>query len=167
MENLLTSLENFRTNIVHMVTNITWRESGKAEIVLLIVIWYAVIFFLLIRIHRKLLKKHKKIYENIVALYDTIRYQVARAQYGNEAIQTSKWIDTIIHSDHKNYLANAAGIKQTLLDIEQKFGQQIITADQWKTIAKQTKKKHTTNIFVQLIGWCITGITVGIYKLFW
>lgn len=167
MENLLTSLENFRASIVHIMANISGRENTQAEILLLIILWYIVVFFLLIGIHRKLLRKHKKIHENIVTLYDTIRYQVAKAQYGNEAIQNSNGIKSIITSDHKNYLTNAATIKQELLTIEQTLGQQIITQDQRKIINKQTKKKHSVNIFVQVIGRFITVITVGIYKLFW
>lgn len=149
------------------MSNVSGRENAQAEILLLAILWYIVLLVLLMGIHRKLLKKHKRTHENIVALYDTIRYQVARAQYGNEAIQNNKWIDAILTSDHKNYLANATTIQQEILDIEQKLGQQIITDDQRKTINKQTKKKHSVNIFVQLIGWCITGITLGIYKLFW
>ena len=164
---MFTNLENFRANIVHIMTNITWRESNESEIVLLAILWYIVILLLLIRIHRKLLRKHKKIHENIVALYDTIRYQVARAQYGNETIQANKWIDIILTSDHKNYLANAKTIKQEIIDIEQKLGQQIITDNQRKIITKQSKKKHWVSTFVQLIGRGITVITVGIYKLFW
>lgn len=167
MEKLLTNLEKFRKSIVHIITNITWRESGKAEIILLAILWYIVVILLLVRIHRKLLRKHKKIHENIVMLYDTIRYQVARTQYGNEAIQANKWINTILTADHKNYLANAATIKQEIIDIEQKLGQQIITDNQRKIITKQSKKKHWVSTFVQLIGRGITVITVGIYKLFW
>ena len=167
MENVLTSLENFRASIVHIMANISGRENSQAEILLLVILWYIVLLVLLMGIHRKLLKKHKKIHENIVILYDTIRYQVARAQYGNEAIQANKWIDTILTSDHKNYLANATTIKQEILDIEQKLGQHIVTNDQRKVIKKQSKKKHSVNTFVQLIGWFVTGITVGIYKLFW
>ena len=118
-------------------------------------------------IHRKLLKKHKRIHENVVALYDTIRYQVARAQYSNPAIQENKWINIIIEADHKNYPAHAAAIKEELLSIEQKLGQQIISADQWITLQKQTKKKNRLNRGIQFIGRIITVLTVGIYNVFW
>jgi hypothetical protein len=118
-------------------------------------------------IHRKLLRKHKRTHENLVLSYDTIRYQVARAQYGNPAIQDSKGIKVVMESEHENYLANAKAIKEEIFSIEQKLGQKIISDDQWNAITKQTKKKRLLMVFVQLIGRLITLLTVGIYKLFW
>lgn len=97
---------------------------------------------MLLFIHSKLIKKHKRTHENLVTLYDTIRYQVAKAQYGNASIQDSKGIQVVMESEHKNYLANAQAIKEEILSIEQKLGQQIVSEDQWKTISKQTKKKR-------------------------
>jgi hypothetical protein len=152
---------------VHIMANVSWRGETEAELLLLAILWYIVFILLLMAIHRKLLKKHKRIHEHVVALYDTVRYQVAKAQYGNPAIQESKWINIIIEADHKNYPAHAAAIKEELLSIEQKLWQQIISTDQWTTIQKQTKKKNRLNIWIQLIGRITTVLTVGIYKVFW
>lgn len=118
-------------------------------------------------IHRKLLKRQKKINKNLVILYDTIRYQVAKAQYNNPVIQDSKGIKVVIESEHENYLKNTKIIKEEIFAIEQKLGQQIITTDQRKLITKQSKKKNNVTIFVQLIGRLTTVLTLGIYKLFW
>ena len=52
-------------------------------------------------------------------MYDTLRYQIAKAQYENPAIQNNKGIKITIEADHKNYPANAAEIKQEILSIEQ------------------------------------------------
>ena len=76
---------------------------------------------LLMLIHRRLLRKSKKTQENLVLLYDTIRYQVARAQYGNPSIQDSKGIRVVFESEHENYSANAKAIKEEILSIEQKL----------------------------------------------
>ena len=84
-------------------------------------------------------------------MYDTLRYQVAKAQYGNPAIQDSKGIKVVFESAHENYLTNTKAIKQEILSIEQKFGQQIISADQRIMISKQTKKKHRVLFFMQII----------------
>lgn len=111
-------------------------------------------------IHRKLLRKQKKIHENLVLLYDTIRYQVARAQYGNPIIQDNKGIKVVIEADHKSYLTQAKGIKEEILSLEQKLRQQIISADQRNVINRQAKKKNNVTIFVQLIGRLTTVLTV-------
>lgn len=69
-------------------------------------------------------------------------------------------------ASHKTYLANATAIKQEILSIEQKNGQEIISADQRSMIHKQTHKKNILMIGVQIIGRISTLLTVGIYKLF-
>ena len=118
-------------------------------------------------IHRKLLRRHKRIHENLVLLYDMLRYQIAKAQYGNPASQEIKGIKVVMESEHENYLANAKAIKQEILSIEQSLGQQIVSADQRNMINKQTKKKSTAKAFMEIIGRLTTLLTVGIYKLFW
>ena len=100
-------------------------------------------------------------------MYDTIRYQVAHTQYGNPSIQESKGIKVMIDTEHKNYLANSEAIKQEILSMEQTLGQQIISSDQWNIVNKQTKKKKSVKIVLEIIGRFTTVITVGIYKLFW
>jgi len=167
MENIVAELNIFRWKVVHIMANVSWRAEPEAELLLLVILWYIVLILLLMFIHRKLLRKHKKTHENLVLLYDTIRYQVARAQYGNPASQESKWIKVVMESEHENYLANVAAIKNEILSIEQNLGQQIISADQRTMINKQTKKKKTLMFFVQFIWRLTTLLTAGIYKLFW
>jgi len=111
-------------------------------------------------IHRKLLRRQKRIHENLVLLYDTLRYQVARAQYSNPIIQDNKGIKVVIESEYENYLVNAKVIGEEIASIEQKLGQQIITTDQRSLIKKQSKKKNNVTIFVQLIGRLTTLLTV-------
>ena len=164
---IVAQLDSFRAKIVHIMANVSGRAEPEAEIVLLVILWYIVCILLLMFIHRKLLKRQKKIHENLVSLYDTIRYQVAKAQYSNPVIQDSKWIKVVIESEHESYLKNAKIIKEEILSIEQKLGQQIITTDQRNIITKQSKKKNTVTMFVQLIGRLTTVLTVGIYKVFW
>jgi len=149
------------------MANVSGRTEAKAEILLLAILGYIVLILLLMFIHRKLLRRYKRIHENLVLLYDTIRYQVAKAQYGNPSIQDSKGIKVVFESAHDNYLTSNAIIKQEILSMEQKLGQQIVSTDQWKVITKQTKKKKIAKIFVQIIGRFTTLLTVGIYKLFW
>lgn len=157
----------FRGKIVHIMANISgWTES-KAEILLLVILWYIVLVFLLLLIHRRILRKHKKINENLVFLYDAIRYQVAKVQYGNPAAQDSKWIKVVMESEHESYLANAKTIREEIFSIEQKLGQKIVSDDQRKAIAKQTKKKSWAKTFMEIIGRFTTLITAGVYKLFW
>jgi len=167
MENIVAQLNSFRVKIVHIMANVSGRAEPEAEILLLVILWYIVFILLLMFIHRKLLRKQKNIHENLVLLYDTIWYQVARAQYGNPIIQDNKWIKVVIEADHENYLTQAKAIREEILSLEQKFGQQIITTDQRNIIVKETKKKNNVTIFVQLIGRLTTLLTVWIYKLFW
>lgn len=167
METVVAQLDIFRGKIIHIMTNISWRTEAKAEIITVAILWYIVLLLVLLYIHRKLLKRQKKLHEHLVLLYDTIRYQVAKAQYSNPAIQDNKGIKIVIESEHENYPANAKAIKEEILSIEQKLWQQIISTEQRKVINKQTKKKHNVSIFVQLIGRCTTLITAGFYKLFW
>ena len=167
LQSTFTRFQNAGIRILHIFVNITGLSPELAEIVLLVILGYIVLILLLISIHRKLLKKQKKIQENLVLLYDTIRYQVAKAQYGNPTIQDTKGVNVAIEAEHKNYPANHEAIKQEILSIEQKFGQQIISTDQWNIISKQTKKKKSVNICVQIIGRLTTVLMVGIYKLFW
>jgi len=165
--NIVTQLGIFRGKIVHIMANVSGRTEPKAEILLLAILWYIVLIFLLLFIHRRILRKHKKIHENLVFLYDTIRYQIAKAQYGNPAAQDSKGIKIVMESEHENYLANAKAIKEEIASIEQKLGQKIVSDDQRAAIAKQTKKKWWTKAFMEIIGRFTTLITAGIYKLFW
>lgn len=83
-------LNIFRSKVVHIMANVSGRAEPEAEILLLIILGYIVLIVLLISIHRGLLKKQKKMHENLVFLYDTIRYQIAKAQYGNPSIQDGK-----------------------------------------------------------------------------
>ena len=136
------SLNLFRNKIVHIMANISGRAEPKAEIFLLVILGYIVMICLLAFIHRKIIKKHKRIHENLIFLYDTIRYQVAKIQHNNPAIQDTKSIKIVIEAEHKNYLTNAKAIREEILSIEQKLGQQIVSDNQWKVIIKQTKKKH-------------------------
>lgn len=166
MENILTSLNTFRDRIVHIMANVSWMAEPQAEILLLAILWYIVVLLLLLFIHRKLIRKHKKIHEKLVFLYDTIRYQLAKVQMGNPAIQDAKGIKVMMESEHKNYLANAKAIREEIVSIEQRLWQKIISDDQRKTIHKQTKKKAWAKAFMELIGRFTTLITAGIYKLF-
>lgn len=83
-------LNIFRDRIIHIMANVSGRAEPQAEILLLIILGYIVLIILLMSIHRGFLKKQKKIHENLVLLYDTVRYQVAKAQYGNPSIQDGK-----------------------------------------------------------------------------
>lgn len=143
-----------------------WTES-QAEMLILVILGYSILILLLIAIHRTGLRKYKKIHENLVLSYDTIRYKVARAQYGNSALQDNKGISVASEADHKDYLANTKAIKQEILSIEQKLGQEIISTEQWITIEQQAKKKNKLMTCIQIIGRITTILTVGIYKLFW
>lgn len=167
MQNILENLNIFRGWIVHMMANASWRAEPQAEIVLVVSTWYIVVIFLLMFIHSKLLSKQKHVHENLVLLYDTIRYQVARAQYGNPIIQDNKGINLVIQEDHKNYLKNATTIQEEILSIEQKLWQQIITTNQREIIKQETNKKNRLTILVKIIGRITTILTVGIYRLFW
>lgn len=96
---------------------------------------------LLLFIHRRLIKRHRRMHENLVLAYDTIRYQLAKAQYANSSIQDAKGIKIVFESEHDNYLANAKAIKDEIASIEQRLGQKIVADDQRNMITKQTKKK--------------------------
>jgi hypothetical protein len=121
----------------------------------------------IIIIHRVLVKKQKNIHEQLVTSYDTIRYQIAKAQYENQSIQDKKGIHIIMEADRKNYPANALAIKKEILSIEQKLGKQIISTNERVIIQSQRNKKRIFTICVQIIGSIITILTIGMYKLFW
>ncbi len=167
MQPIISQLNIFRTKIVHIMANVSWRAEPEAEMLLLVILWYIVLILLLISIHRKLLRTHRRTHENLIASYDMLRYQVAKAQYENPSIQDGAGIKTVIDAEHKSYLANSAAIKTEIQSIEQTLGQWIIAPEQRIKIQRQTKKKHRLFIFNQLIGRLITLLTVGIYKLFW
>ncbi len=166
MQNIVEKLNSFRNEIVHIMANVSGQTEPQAEIILLIILGYIILIIILISIHRRLIKRQIKIHENLVLSYDMIRYQVAKAQYGNPAIQDNGWIKVVIDSEHENYLANFRAIKEEVLSIEQKLWQQIVSWEQRKSISSKTKKKGITTFFAQLIGIFITVITLGIYKLF-
>ena len=160
------NLNAFRGNIVHIIANISGRTEAKAGMILMGILGYIIGILVLIIIHRKITKRHKKIYENLTYLYDMIRYQVTRAQAGNPSIQDNKGIKVVVDVEHQNYLANSIAIKEEISSIEQKIGQQIVSAEQRTVLATQTKKKRVLMLFVQLLWRIITVLTVGIYKLF-
>ncbi len=164
---IVDNLSIFRGKIVHIMANVSGMAEPQAEILLLAILWYIVVLLLLLFIHRRLIRKHRKINENLIFLYDMIRYQLAKTQYSNPAIQGVKGIKVVIESEHENYLANAKAIKEEIISIEQKLGQKIVSDDQRNTIHKQTKKKAGAKIGMEIIGRFTTLITAGIYKLFW
>jgi len=164
---IVEGLNSFRWTSVHMIANTGGRTEPQTATWIVIMLWYGGVLILLIYIHRKILQKQKKIHEHLVFLYDTIRYQVAKAQYGTNTIPEGKGIKIAMEADHKNYPANAATIKQEIVDIQQKIEQEIVSNEQRTIITKQSKNKNTRTILTQLIGRLITIITMGIYKLFW
>lgn len=165
-ESIIKNFNIFRLNIVHIIANISWREEQKAEIWVLIILGYLVLMLFLIFIHSKLLKKQKKIHENLIILYDTLRYQIAKSQYENRQIQEEKAIKIIMEAKHKDYLVNATEIKEEIISLEGTLGQKILWPEQRITVEKQTKKKNKITFFVQIIWRTSTFLTAGIYKLF-
>lgn len=89
-DTIVEQLNISRNNVVHIMANISGREESQAEILLLLILGYIVLLSLLLLIHSKLLKKQKAIHENLVLAYDTIRYQLAKAQYGMPTMQENK-----------------------------------------------------------------------------
>lgn len=81
---------SFRVNIVHIVANIIGQSEAQAELRTQVILGYIILLLVLIPLHRKLLQSHKKIHENIILLYDRLRYKVAQTQYRNPAIQEEK-----------------------------------------------------------------------------
>jgi len=166
LHNILANTNLLRAKIIHIIANLSWQKEAEAEILFLAILWYIVLIYLLILIHHKTLKKHKKIHENLIELYDTIRYQYAKIQYKNPAIQDSIWIKIVMENEHQNYLTNAKIIKEEIISMEQKLEQKIVSDDQRKIIAKQTQKKARTKVCMEIIGRFTTLITAGVYKLF-
>lgn len=164
---IVASLNTFRSKIVHIMANVSGWAEPEAEILLLIILGYIVLLLLLLFIHRRLIRKHKKTHENLVFLYDTIRYQIAKAQYENPAAQWIKGIKVVMESEHESYLPNAKEIREEIISIEQKLGQRIISDEQWNTIKRQTKKKAGIKTLMEIIGRFTTLITAGVYKFFW
>jgi len=163
---IIEQLNIFRWNSVHSIASTHGWAEQQVELWLLLILGYIVIVLLLMFIHSKLIRRQKKTHENLVILYDTIRYQLARAQYENSSIE-GDWIQIVMDAEHKNYVANAAIIKQEIVSIEKRSGQAIVTDKQRKTIHQQTKKKNRLTIVVNYIGRILTFLTIGIYKLFW
>ena len=156
-----------RNTLIHSIAAKSGRWEAQTEMIIVVVLGCVVTILLLTWIHGKGMKKNKKIHENIVLAYDTIRYQIAKAQYSNPSIQDSKRIHMITETEHKNYLANQGEIKGKIISIEQFLWQEIIAADQRTKIEKLTQKKKRLTLCTQIIGRFITTITAGIYKLFW
>ena len=164
---IVEQLHIYRWNTIHIIANVSWQTAANAETRTLIILGYVVLLLLLLFIHSKLLKIQRKTHENVVILYDTVRYQVAKAQYESREVEESKGIQSVIDTEHKNYLSNAKAIKEEILAIEDQLGQEIIPSNQRKTIDEQTKKKNRLTVGVQTIGRIITILTIGIYKIFW
>ena len=160
-------MNSFRWTVVHIVANITWRAEIQAERLVLIILGYIFLMLVGIPLHRKVLKIHKKIDEDLVYLYDDLRYKLAKAQYENPSIQGEKWIKVIMETHKENYIENAAIIQQEITAIEQTLWQEIITSDEWRNINKQVKKKKRLLLCVHILGRPITLLTASIYKLFW
>ena len=156
-----------RNTLIHSIATKSGRWEGQSEAIIVAILGYIVAISLLTWIHRKVLRKNKKIHENIVLVYDTIRYQLAKAQYSNPIIQDSKRIRIITETEHKNYLANQREIKEKIIFIEQSLWQEIVGADQRTKIDKLIQKKKRLTVCTEITGRFITTITVGSYKLFW
>lgn len=162
MQLWITILE--QTNIVRWeIISIINGQSTQG----IIIVGYILLLAILLYIHSIFLKKQKKIREKLTETYDTMRYNLAQAQYKNTNIQDNKGIKITREWDKKNYFENEKEIKEELLSIEQQWEQQIISQIQRDSIKKQTHKKNILTIFVQTIGRIITIITIGIYKVFW
>lgn len=95
----------------------------------------------------------------MIILYDTIRYQIAKAQYNNPNNTDIKGIKIVMESEEKNYLKNTKAIKEEIFTIEKTLGQQIIQEDQRNNIEKTTKKTKRIKKMTQIIGRATTLIT--------
>jgi len=166
MQTIVEQLNIFWGSITQSIVSMTGRTEIEIKFRLMIILGYLVVLILLMVIHRRLLKIEKRTHEKLVLSYDTLRYQVAKAQYENPSIQDTKGIKIVIDAEQKNYPANKDAIKEEIQSIEQKLGKQIVAENQRTTITRQTHKKKTMTIFVQVIGRTTTILTIGIYKLF-
>lgn len=164
---ILSQTTLYREKILHIIANISGLSEANAEIRTLSILWYIVAIILLCVFHKKLIKIQTTYKQKIVELYDTIRYQVAKAQYATPSIQVTPGIKIIMNAEHKTYEANAQAIQQEIKTMEQLSGTTIITEEQRTILGKQISKKRKISTIVSIFGRCITTITAGIYKLFW
>ena len=158
LQSTLTRLQTTGAWLMHIFANITGLSDEVAKIVLIIIGIYLIVLIVFIPLHKSL---RKALLKRTIALtldYDTLRYLVAKAQQKSTTPSQDKGITIMFDQTPKNYLAHHAEIKQEI--------QTIVDAAQWTTIEKKRRKRTNLKAFTNIYGWCLSVITLFVYRLF-
>ncbi len=166
LDSIREQLSPARSSFVNIIADAGGREVWQTEIRTWAAITYLFIMIILISIHRRLIKWRKYANEQLVLMYDTIRYQVAKGQYEHQTAKENRGIRIIRKASKKTYAANWAAIKQEIIAIEQTTGVQIVSTEQWNKVWSLTRKTKRYAWYTNIIGRLLTLATAGIYKLF-
>ena len=151
---------------MHIFANITGLSDEVAKVVLIIIGIYLIVLIVFIPLHKSL---RKALLKRTIALtldYDTLRYLVAKVQKNSTSTSQDKGITMLFDQTPKNYLAHHAEIKQEIQKIESNLGSTIVDAPQWTMIEKKRRKWTNLKAFTNIYGWCLSVITLFVYKLF-
>ncbi len=166
LQSTLTRLQTTGAWLMHIFANITGLSDEVAKVVLIIIGIYLIVLIVFIPLHKSL---RKALLKRTIALtldYDTLRYLVAKAQQKSTTTSQEKGITILFDQTPKNYLAHHAEIKQEIQKIESSLGTAIVDAAQWTTIEKKRKKRTNLKAFTNIYGWCLSVITLFVYRLF-
>ena len=152
---------------MHIFINISGLSEATAQIVLLVIGIYIIILIIFIPLHKKLLGVLKQRTIALTFDYDTLRYLVAKAQQKSTITSQDKGITMMFDQTSKDYLAHHAEIKQEIQKIETSLGTTIVDAPQWTMIETKKRKRTQLKAFTNIYGWCLSVITLFVYRLFW
>jgi hypothetical protein len=131
-------------------------------------------FLILIPLHRKLLKKLRRLQETFVHQIDEIIYLLAKTQYASQISERDLGGDPhmammkeMFKSGHFEYLDNLAVIQANVEKVELLLQATVVSPEKWKEIHQLAGKLHRYLFRKKVIGWMASVPTLGIYKLFW
>gem|GEM_PF-3824084 len=123
--------------IFSRVTGLSYEAS---QIVLLVIICYLVGIWILIKIHRKLVRRKVNAQKECTFEYDNILYLIAQEEYKNQGLTSTSPIHELMNGKHKDYLNNHGLLVDAVRKLEAETKHILFTPEMEKKILRLRKK---------------------------
>ncbi len=165
----------FRSYIVEALVRFTSLSEASVSLLLIIVIGYIFLFFVLLKIHRRMTAKQRKRVRACIYEYDRIWYATAKSMYAfNKEMKLAGKENKLVHGTRsilslkdKDYLHNQKKIFSDLIKLEKFLWKQVIDPKVLKKISRLHLTITSFNVFHKIVGWILTIMTLWIYLIFW
>ena len=158
-------INQFGAQIVHIVSNVTGLASERAQVLCLIIVAYLIVLIALIIVQKQLRARLRTRLIDLTRLYDTLRYQVAKAQYASPNMKQAPGVSALLSEKNPDYLHHTDSIHEEIQKIEQEIGSKIISDEQRNQLLTQQKIYLRKRGVSKFFYWITCILTAFLYAL--